>query len=225
VNLAFASATALEYDSASWPHAGKLDLSGFRYESLHRWLTAEERSRRLRHADIADFLGVIRRQTLAADGPGYTPRPYEQLARTLREQGEARKAQDVLIARTDDAVRGRPRAVRLGALVLKLAVGYGYRPLRVLVPIAFMLLVGWFVFSYGHEHDSFAPGARVHPPFHPLAYSLDSLVPFIDLGQEKAWTISTAEAGWLATYYWIHVCMGWLLSSFVVLGVTRSARS
>jgi hypothetical protein len=225
--LAFADLGTLHFDMKSWPAPGRVSLTGATYRDLNRWLTPRDRERGTVHADVAAFLEIIRLQTTALpqdDSPGYSGQPYEQLATVLKRGGEERAAQRVLIARVDDALKRRNQFVRAAGLMLKATIGYGYRPLRVVAYLAGMLLLGTIAFSVGYHHHDFGSTNPVHPPFAGLTYSLDALLPFIDLGQEKAWTVKTGGVTWVAIYYWIHVCMGWLLSSFVVVGLTRAAR-
>jgi hypothetical protein len=225
VSLAYATLQSLEYSPDGWPAAGRLWLTGLTYENLHRRLDERDLARGMRHADVSDFLDVIRLQTREAREAAhsrYSPQPYEQLATVLRKQGQDRAARDVLIARTDDHVARRAWPVRGAMRILRETVGYGYRPLRVLWAALIVVAVGSLIFRLGR--GSFQPVGQHHPPFSPVAFSLDALLPIIDLGQERAWVVDTPEAGWLAIYYWCHVCIGWLLSSFIVLGITRSAR-
>jgi hypothetical protein len=228
LNFWYASVEQLGYAASGWPTDGRLNLTGLTYRSLDRWLTDDERRDGAQSDDIATFLEVIRHQTRSSPtahlvGWGYSPQPYEQLARVLREVGQEEEARDVLIARTDDALRRRSVPIRVVGAIVRNAIGYGYRPFRVIWPIVFMLLVGAAIFSSSGSH--FTASAQVRPPFSGVAFSFDSLVPFIDLGQEKNWVISTESVTWLSVYYWFHVVTGWLLTSFVVVGLTRSARS
>lgn len=216
------SARMLEFDLRAWPEDGEVALRGLTYGGLLRWRTAEEKRRGVSHDDIAGFLDVIRLQTLRGDG--YSPQPYEQLAAALRASGQEREAQQVLIARGDDAARRRSRLPRFVSWMFKVTVGYGYRPLQVIWWLLGVFLVSAVVFRLAYEAGDFGATGRVHPPFSSLAFSLDSLLPFIDLGQERAWTVKTAGISPASVYYWCHVCVGWLLSSFVVAGVARTAR-
>jgi hypothetical protein len=54
------------------------------------------------------------------------------------------------------------------------------------------------------------------PAFHTVAYTLDTLLPIMDLGQEKAWIAS----GWALYWSWALIGAGWILTTAVVAGLT-----
>jgi hypothetical protein len=61
-------------------------------------------------------------------------------------------------------------------------------------------------------------------------YTLDVLVPLIDLGQQKMWlpnpgAFPTPWAGWLVVgWYWVTIIAGWLLGTVAVAGLTGVIR-
>ncbi|SNS51223.1 MULTISPECIES: hypothetical protein [unclassified Azospirillum] len=67
-----------------------------------------------------------------------------------------------------------------------------------------------------------------YTPFNAFWYSFDTLIPLIDLGQEKAWSPSPLTAkfsddipGWgLLFYLYFHIIMGWVLSTLTVVALT-----
>lgn len=67
-----------------------------------------------------------------------------------------------------------------------------------------------------------------YTPFHPAWYSLDTLVPLVDLGQEKSWSPSPIgntwrddPAGWSLLYYlYAHILAGWILTTLTVVALT-----
>jgi hypothetical protein len=50
-------------------------------------------------------------------------------------------------------------------------------------------LVGWLVFDRAHAHQALvlAKPGDVHPGFHGAIYSLDILLPVVDLHQQAVW--------------------------------------
>lgn len=67
-----------------------------------------------------------------------------------------------------------------------------------------------------------------YTPFSAFWYSFDTLVPLIDLGQEKAWSPSPLAPsftkdpiGWLLLFYlYFHIIMGWVLTTLTVVAMT-----
>ncbi len=67
-----------------------------------------------------------------------------------------------------------------------------------------------------------------YTPFNAFWYSFDTLIPLIDLGQEKAWSPSPLTAkfsddipGWFLLFYlYFHIIMGWVLSTLTVVALT-----
>lgn len=54
------------------------------------------------------------------------------------------------------------------------------------------------------------------PAFHPPAYTLDVLLPILNLGQQDAWQPQGAALGWS----WVLIGAGWVLTTAVVAGLT-----
>ena len=66
-----------------------------------------------------------------------------------------------------------------------------------------------------------------YPPFSAFWYSLDTLIPLVDLGQGTAWSPSPIGGwrddwkGWaVLTYLYIHIIAGWLLTSLTIVALT-----
>jgi sRNA-binding regulator protein Hfq len=78
---------------------------------------------------------------------------------------------------------------------------------------------------------------EVYPRFNFLVYSVDTFVPLIDLHQGKYWLPNANlghelfkikglhTGGLLRLYLWIHILMGWLLSTLLVVGLTGLVRT
>lgn len=79
----------------------------------------------------------------------------------------------------------------------------------------------------------------VYPRFNLLIYSLDVFVPLVDLRQASYWLPNANQGkkltnikGWilrtggiLRFYMWIHICLGWILSTLLVVGLTGLIRT
>jgi hypothetical protein len=67
-----------------------------------------------------------------------------------------------------------------------------------------------------------------YTPFSAFWYSFDTLIPLIDLGQEKAWSpsplapeITKDPAGWALLFYlYLHIIAGWVLTTLTVVALT-----
>jgi len=76
----------------------------------------------------------------------------------------------------------------------------------------------------------------VYPKFNFLVYSIDTFVPLVDLHQSKYWLPNANRGhevskikglhagGLLRLYLWIHIVLGWLLSTLLVVGLTGLVR-
>ncbi len=187
LDLSNASAEALYDDRASWPARGNLYIEGFVYGSIIGG--PETASERL------EWLGL--------QPPGYHPRPYQQLAQVLHDEGRADGAVDVLIAqRVAQRRLGRETAgEELWSLILQATIGYGYRPLQALWWIAAFVLFGAALFGIGFSwrivtptdesaYRSFIASGESpphYPPFNALVYSLENFLPVVDLRQGNFW--------------------------------------
>lgn len=219
----------LRDDTQSWPTEGKLSLTGFTYDKLAREAPQDVKSRlrwlRLQPNDL------------------YSPQPYEQLAKVLRESGHDRDAKEILIAKERD--RGRwaklSPVAKSQQWVLGRVIAYGYKPFRALWYIAFIILLGTLLFSLGspellvqtqripdqlivNSQGQMTPQAiTAYPPFNAFMYSVDAFLPIIDFRQESFWLPDASKgiAGMLLRYYfWFHIAAGWFFTSLFVAGLT-----
>ena len=103
--------------------------------------------------------------------------------------------------------------------------------------------------AYQHTEFSTDPIAvtapAYYPPFSPLVYSIDTFLPIINLGQKDHWMPNIHRChrvrlfgGWplhrpidriatgqqLRLWLWIHIALGWLLTTLFVAGLTPIIR-
>ncbi len=142
VNLAGAHVRRLRDEPAGPGASYPIRLDGFTYDDFSR------------HAEtgVASRLDWLDRRP--ADTP-FTAQPYEQLARVLTHMGHrsdartVRMRKEAILRREDRAMRAEAQGRRgltwhaswLGDAVMRLSVGYGYRPARAL--FLAVLLVGF----------------------------------------------------------------------------------
>ncbi len=198
VDLRFSRFSVIRDDQACWPAA--LHLSGLSYDALDPPLPALAR------------VGWLRR-----DADGYVPGNYETLAAMYRGHGDDAGARAVLLARERD------RRVHLRwfgqpwSLLQEVTVGYGYRPMRAGAWLLVFLAVGTLVFGLHHPPPF---GATPHPAFNPFIYTVDLLVPLVNLGMRGAYDPQGPQR-WLAYFL---IAAGWILATTIAAGAARVLR-
>ncbi|MGI5233475.1 hypothetical protein [Actinoallomurus sp. CA-142502] len=193
IDLTNARVGAFDDDQATWPQI--LRLRGFTYQTLEN-----------DQVSVHDRLRWLTRHP-----GGYTPQIYDQLAEAYRRAGNAEAARKVGVAKQ----RRRRSALNPLNWLLYVTIGYGYRTWLAAVWLAGLAALGWWVFgrAYPQHMTRATPNA---PGFHALAYTLDVLLPIVDLGQEKAWTPN----GWAEYWTWSLIAVGWVLTTAAVAGLT-----
>lgn len=188
-------------EPASWPRQTVLD--GFVYDALFEVSPVTARQR----------LGWLTNNPL-----GYSPQPYEQLAAVYRRAGRDYDARTIAIAKQRARRRTLNPPERLWSLLLDGLVGYGYRTWMAAVWLLGFWLVGWAVFDRAHSHRDMvlAKPTEAHPGFHGAIYSLDTLLPVVDLRQQDVW-IPRGAAQWWA---WASIVVGWILTTAVIAALT-----
>lgn len=174
-------------------------MAGFSYETL---------------IPRGHFPLALRLQWVAAATPEYAPEPYEMLATSLRAMGEDADAREVLLAKQRRRRETLPLAAKAWGFLQDWTVAYGYRPGRAALWMAILWAIGTAYFSSNPpeplKHDEM-------PHWNPYLYSLDLLLPLVDLHQGDAW----APAG---TAQWVSAVMilaGWVLATTMATGASR----
>lgn len=219
IDLCHAHADVLGDDLKSWRGCKQIDLDGFEYNHLYR-----------------DTEGKGHLSWLKKMPKGYYPQPYEQLAKNLKADGHLGHARMVLVEKQRQLLK-HGQITKLHWLWLRtigLLIDFGYRPWKVLLPMALILSFGALNFKTDQLTHQIAPAKeRVqielkkkenvgktlndilpdYPKFNPAIYSIDTFLPFVDLKQETYWMPKDKS------YLWFHIAMGWFLSSLLVAGL------
>jgi hypothetical protein len=195
VDLRNAVIGALRDDPATWP--GRLRLDGLTYQALEPLLPVTQRLR-----------------WLARDPDGSPPQPYEQLAGYYTALGQPARGRAVLHERERVQRRSRNLAPRIWGLLQDVTVGYGYRPRRALAWLGILLATGSVVFSVVPP-PALQTGAAPH--FNGIIYTLDLLLPVVNLGQKYAFNPGGPEQ-WLSYFL---IAAGWTLATTVAAGAAR----
>lgn len=188
--------------AGSWPDPGNLQMGGFAYESL---------------VPRGPFPLTRRLEWVAAATAEYHPEPYERLAAVLRAAGEDEDAREVLLAKQRRRRETLPLAGKFWGYLQDWTVAYGYRPGRAAVWMAVLWAAGTLAFAHA-AHPPVDSGG--HATWSPALFTLDLLLPVIDLGQVGEWQLQGAWQ-WLAAAM---VLLGWILATTVAAGATRLLR-
>ncbi|MDI2031278.1 oxidoreductase [Saccharopolyspora sp. TS4A08] len=203
-------------NAALWEAGGGVDVDDFSYDNFTDSVEPTDVGK------VQERLAWLR----ANSGDRYQPGPYDQLAKVFSNNGNEEHAVAVLIEkqrRRYKAIAASTRAafrppVRLWSFLQLITVSYGYRPLRALIWLVLLSAAGTTWFSM---HGPLQPvNAEDHPHWSPLLYTVDQLVPIINLGHDVMWRTS-------GTSQWITVALiaaGWVLATTVAAGITRALR-
>ena len=195
VDLSQARIGMLIDDPACWP--ATLNLSGLSYRALEPQLPARERLR-----------------WLAGNLHGHEPQPYEQLASYYTAIGQPAQARRILYTRERRQRDTKGILGRAWSLLQDVTVGYGYQPWRAALWLIVLLIAGSIVFQAAPP-TPLQHGANPH--FNPVIYTLDLLLPIVNLGQKYAFNPAGAEQ-WLS---YALMAAGWVLATTIAAGVAR----
>ena len=176
-----------------WPD--DLQLSGLTYEVLEPLLPAQRR------------LDWLRRDPDSRDS-------YEQMAAFYTRIGQGAEARRVLYAAERRERKSKPWTGRIWSSLQDITVGYGYRPFRAASWLLALLIIGSI--AYGVAPPAPLNGSAA-PHFNPVIYTLDLLLPVVDLGQKYAYNPAGIEQ-WLS---YLLIAAGWILASTIAAGVAR----
>jgi hypothetical protein len=227
-------------DERSWPQPHDLLIDGLTYRTLGgsnsynpAWKSPVDPRLRIK------WLGLQ---------PEFHSQPYRQLARVLHENGDDEGAAEVLIAKEDARFRNSNWLRRAWARFLDVTVGYGHKPLRAILWSLGLILLGWLLVAAGARAGVMrrtwpeaapTPSEPAYERLHPLLYSLDVFLPFVNLHQEHYWWPDADRSGdvavlgqrlkisgsFLRFYLWTQLIAGWMLSAIFIAGVSGLMRS
>jgi hypothetical protein len=179
-------------------------IGDFRYETL----TGTD--------DVESRLSWI--EAAEGDEQPFIPQAYDQLMSVYRHAGRDEDARTVAIAKERRRRKTLKAPGKAWSLFLDATVGFGYRTWQAVYALIALVLVGWGVFAWASWDHLVETKAEGRPPFQPLLYSIDAVLPVIDLGQETAWAATGAAQAWYA----LSVLAGWILSLGLIAALTSS---
>ncbi len=234
MNLAYARVRVLADARASWPERGELVLDGFTYDALHEPWNVKDRLKWLERqypAERKEWRGAFR------------PQPYDQLAAVLRRMGHEAQATGVLVGKQRHRRKygTMGKCARVWNWLMGATIGHGYKVGRVAWWALGLWLLGALILWQGYGADLIVrSGSDEATPsgaeFSPWIYSLDVLLPVVDLHQEAHWrpdptkgcTIlgyEAARAGQaIRCWVWLEILGGWVLATLAVAGLSGIAQ-
>lgn len=206
-----------------------LNLDGLTYRGIPNHATDRQA--------LEKWIAVLRDETV-----GYTPQPWQQLARAWQTAGHPQEATKVLIAQQDDRRARQDGHPKLLWWTKKL-IGYGYLVHRPWVCLAVLALIGVMasVLLTGSIH-AYWPGTgtwttlAAHPPIsgdpattcslaERVGLGLDWTVPLVSFADNACQVNMEATAGQIvAGASWVLRLLGWFFASLGVAGFTGIVR-
>jgi hypothetical protein len=173
----------------------------------------------------------------------FTTQPYKQLADVYRQAGQEAEATAVEIARRQDLRHWGSLSApgKAWNTILDVTIKYGFKTWRILIAwVALFLIVFGAAFLAQHQKNLIVPttatAASVHanpltckkryPCFFPAGYSVDLVVPVINVHQEDYWRFNGHHPwGWVwVGGAWLATAFGWSIATLLVVGYSGLAR-
>jgi len=230
LHLSGASAVAYADNKNTWPAPGQLSMAGFQYEAIVGIKGAEPVTKEDRLA----WLKLPGKES-------FSTQPYEVLSKYFKSKGQSDEAVQVQIEKNVEIRRhgGYSTIDWVKFCLFGCVTRFGYRSRWVLVAIACMIIVGTVGFWRAERAGMVCPTSeRVlmdfslwkakralpagYPEFQPFAYAVETLIPFLELGQKKSWRPDNSVYGgrWLQWFVWAFAAIGWYLSTLAVVSLT-----
>ncbi|HEY6729541.1 MAG TPA: hypothetical protein VI039_00785 [Solirubrobacterales bacterium] len=149
---------------------------------------------------------------LRGNRDGYRPQIYDQLARTYRSSGHEDLQREVLVAKQRQRRDQLSGPAVIWNLAQDLLVGFGYRTWKALIPFAFLVAAGTLYFAAHSDDFEERVPTQNSPPFKPLTYTLDLLLPVVELGQRSTYTAHHA----VQTVSTVYVLIGWIATTAII---------
>lgn len=241
--------STLNDDEVCWSAGGHI-LDGLRYDRIVGKTDADSRIQWLE-----------RQQADQLDNRNWSPQPWEQLIKTLRDMGHPLEATKVAIAKQERMRRAGKVGGWLARLLHRIygrVAGYGYRPIYTVGWMVGMWLAAALCFHLGSQAGYIGPTTPLYnspalsgqveqkcghggesgktpwtrcpampaeyTTFQPLMYSLDLILPLVDLQQEADWAPIVEDppgntlpfGAFLRWLMWFEILFGWAMSLMLV---------
>jgi hypothetical protein len=186
--------------------------------------------------DAGFRLAWMERQPSSHIDADFRMQPWRRVIRVLRRMGHAASANDLAIRREQrlrrighigQTVPGALRWAARGAHRLFGALaGYGWRPQRLVGWSLGVWLLAAALFGLAQHEGALLPvGMPALSPFSPLAYTLDLMLPLVDLNEKRHWLPAPGAAasfGWsdmVRLAGWAVTLFGWAVALLALASV------
>lgn len=238
------------HDGTGWPEAGNLKVEGFTYDNLEGKVSAEQHIKWLNLRPLLDnefipqpYEHLIK--VLRTAGHEHDAREIAIERQDAYRQYLVRKVEYLRLEHLRDLKQpfkffpyDNYFGIRLWLWFIEGTIGYGYKPWKSLIWLWLIVLLGTGFFKFAdtmhymhvskervymapkYVENKFVPSE--YPEFNALVYSIDALIPFVDLHQENYWEPKPDGfwGGALRLYFWLHIGAGWVLASMAAAGLT-----
>lgn len=219
-------AEAIQDSADSWPR--EVELDGFTYTKLGGLLAGDDDD--MVNRDIKWFkqwLGegyvfqpykhlerILPNIMRLSPIRKYSPQPYEQLAKVLRNMGYPDKANAILYSGKKREMSETSGLLYFWLLLQDVVIGFSYRIWYSLIWIVFLVVLGFVIFNNSTI-------AANYNTFDKIFFSLDMLLPIIELSKDHEEILSNCLIGFPKYYFYIQQILGYVLASFIIGGLTK----
>ena len=210
-------------ENGYWPSGGRLRLDGFTYRGFTGANQADA-SQRLQwiRSQYKPRLPELWESTTTFDSSAdaragdFAAQPYQQLIQAFQRAGQDTGAQAAIALRRDRRKYGRLTWYRkIWDWILDYSIGYGYQTWRIVAGLAFLFVIVLAFMRVAEQNNAFeaaqnatllhpAPSAtrceNGYPCFSALGYTIDTVIPLIDVHQVDYWA-PNAKTSWAAPAY------------------------
>ncbi|WP_330272300.1 hypothetical protein OG205_35790 [Lentzea sp. NBC_00516] len=211
VDLRSARIKTMHDDLKSWPE-DLVNIEGMTYERIVSPMTVDER---------LQWLGKATKT--------FSAQPYSELSACYSRVGQEDQARRIAFAATRRSYEDGNLPLRVWGKIQDFAIGYGYRPLRAFAVLSALWILGstWFIFGVdscirvGVTKDGLC---SVRPndslTWDPWTYSLDLLIPVVNLGHKNAWDAT----GWSKAVVYLLIAAGWIFTTTIIAAAGRKLK-
>jgi len=203
-------------DGPAHREKGAIILDEFEYNSIQMThVTVEQRKQWLLRAMEAS------RKKPGGDTDGYLPQPYDQLAEAYRRAGNDYDARRIQLAkyRQRNHTTGWDRwYIKLWNVLQDGVIGYGYAPMRALVWLIGLFVLGVLLFRYGTRPFPISGMRGSFSLNNSVGYTIDLILPASALDERQVWQSSNGLGEVAAASL---VIFGWLLTATVFAAAAR----